>query len=126
MAEGEARGAVSPEIHTWLSLERTLMAWIRTSAAFVGLGFTVTKLFDFLHDLQAKARPTHVLGYRTYSLVLVAMGVLGLVAAVVQHRRLIRRWWPPESTPPFSLATAAAVTFAIVGAAAFGIKLSAY
>ena len=126
MSEDEARRAVAPELLTWLSLERTLMAWIRTSATFVGLGFTVTKLFDFLHDLQSKARPSHLLGYRTYSLVLVAMGVLGLVAAVVQHRRLVRRWGPAESTPPFSLATAVAVTFAILGAAAFGIVLSGY
>ena len=126
MSEVDAHGALAPEIRTWLSLERTLMAWIRTSVTFVGLGFTVTKLFDFLHDLQSKARPSHVFGYRTYSLVLVAMGVLVLVAAVVQHRRFVRRWWPAESAPPFSLATAVAVTFALLGAGAFGIVLSGY
>lgn len=125
MSEDDPHRGLAPELHTWLSLERTLMSWIRTSATMVGLGFTVSKIFDFLHDIQDKARPSHLLGYRTYALVLIGVGTLGLIAGVLQHRLLVRRWLAYAS-PPYSLATAVAVLFSIFGIAAFMIVLLGY
>ena len=113
-------------LSTWLSLERTLMSWIRTCATVIGLGFSISKIFDFLHELENKAPSRHVLGYRTYALVLVGIGVFALVAAIVQHRRLVRRWWPHEQAPPFSLATTIAVMFAVFGVAIFVAVLLGY
>ncbi len=122
----EAPPDVDAALNTWLALERTLMAWIRTCATLIGLGFTITKVFDFLHELHNKAPPTRILGYRTYSLVVMGIGVVGLVAAVVQHRNLLRRWWPHGSNPPSSLATTVAVMFSVFGVAVFVIVLLGY
>lgn len=125
MSEDDPRRGLAPELHTWLSLERTLMSWIRTSATMVGLGFTVSKILDLLHDIQSKARPSHLLSYRAYALVLIGVGTVGLIAGVVQHRMLVRRWLAYAS-PPYSLATAVAVLFAIFGIAAFVLILLGY
>ena len=37
-------------IRTRLSLERTLMSWVRTSVALIGFGFTIVQFFEHLHS----------------------------------------------------------------------------
>lgn len=74
--------------------ERTLLAWVRTGIAIVGLGFVVSRFGLFLHVLSAQLDApggvsqgngsSNVLG-----IVLVALGACSIAAATVQHGRFI-------------------------------------
>jgi len=73
--------------------ERTLLAWLRTGIAIVGLGFLVSRFGLFLRLLASQGggvpgHPTpgysHVIG-----VVLVVLGALSMAAAAVQHSRFI-------------------------------------
>ncbi len=74
---------------TWLAHERTLMAWVRTSASMISFGFTIYKFFQFEPKAQ---RPEHVLlSPRNFAVILVATGIITLVAATIQHRKDVKR-----------------------------------
>jgi len=73
--------------------ERTLLGWIRTAIAIVGLGFLVSRFGLFLRLLPmqsgvAPAPPTvdhsHYIGVS-----LVVLGALSIAVATVQHGRFI-------------------------------------
>ncbi len=72
------------EIRTFLALDRTLLAWVRTALTMIGAGFTVAK---FLHGLLQKAEiagvpenfPMHL------GLALIGLGMLGLAGGVAQY-----------------------------------------
>ena len=71
--------------------DRTLMAWIRTALAMIGFGFGVSKLYDALE----KANPDRVKDTLNSAYVvgeaLIALGVLGLLAAVIQHSQILKK-----------------------------------
>jgi putative membrane protein len=74
--------------------ERTLLAWLRTGIAIVGLGFLVSRFGLFVHLMAAQsgiAHPGVDSGYSHFiGVVFVALGALSMVAATVQHGRFIR------------------------------------
>jgi putative membrane protein len=71
--------------------ERTLMAWIRTALALIGFGFTIAKFHDYLEqsDLQLAVDPIH--SALLFGGSFIAIGVFGLIAAIVQHWRILKR-----------------------------------
>jgi putative membrane protein len=69
---------------THLAHDRTLMAWTRTSASLISFGFTIYKFFEGALD---RNRQQHPLGYRTFSLAMISIGIVSLVLATVQHWR---------------------------------------
>ena len=71
--------------------ERTLMAWIRTALALIGFGFTIAKFHDYLEqsDLMPATDPIH--STLVFGGSFIAIGVFGLIAAIVQHWRILRR-----------------------------------
>jgi uncharacterized membrane protein YidH (DUF202 family) len=71
--------------------ERTLMAWIRTALALIGFGFTIAKFHDYLEQsaLMAAIDPIH--SALVFGGSFIAIGVFGLIAAIVQHWRILRR-----------------------------------
>lgn len=73
-----------------LASNRTLLAWIRTSVAFAGLGFVVAKF--------GRSPPTmRVSGYLGIFLVLVGLALT--VMGFVQHRSVTVREKPPAGAP---------------------------
>ena len=76
--------------------ERTLMAWIRTALSLIGFGFGIGKLFGYLEEagLHSHRDPIHT------SLIFVAsfivVGIFGLLAAIVQHARILKRLSQPD------------------------------
>jgi len=42
-------------IRTRLSVERTLMSWVRTSVSLIGFGFTIVQFFEHLHAIAGVA-----------------------------------------------------------------------
>jgi putative membrane protein len=74
---------------TRLAHERTLMAWIRTAVSMISFGFTIYKFFQF--ELQGGPQSeTNVLGPRGFALIMIAIAVLALFVAMIQHRQSLR------------------------------------
>lgn len=73
-----------------LANERTLLAWVRTSIALMGLGFVVARFGLFLREIAAQGGRTVVPGSR-YSgpigIVLVVAGVLTTIVSTVRFFR---------------------------------------
>jgi putative membrane protein len=81
-------------VRTRLGLERTFMAWIRTSISLIGFGFTITQFFQHLRDASENAaRPIAINAPRDLGLTLIVAGVLGLIAGTVQYRAGLRYLW---------------------------------
>jgi putative membrane protein len=75
-------------IRTRLSIERTLMAWVRTCTALIGFGFTIVQFFQRLAGTQGVAEAVRPQAPRYLGLALVGAGIAGLLISVVQYRRL--------------------------------------
>jgi putative membrane protein len=73
-------------IRTRLSLERTLMAWVRTATALIGFGFTIVQFFERLHSMDNVAPATRPQMPRYLGLALIASGVISLMISVWQYR----------------------------------------
>jgi putative membrane protein len=76
--------------------ERTLMAWIRTALSLIGFGFGIGKLDEYFRS--AGLRTGLELGHSTliFGASFIVVGVLGLLAAIVQHVRVLRRLSQPN------------------------------
>src|SRR3974390_604392 len=80
---------------TFLAHERTQMAWLRTSLSLISFGFTIAKLFQYLHSEKGEAGP--LLGARGVGGFMIVLGLAGMLLAMVQHHsalKLLRARWP--------------------------------
>jgi putative membrane protein len=71
-----------------LAQERTQLAWVQSSLAFISFGFSIAKAFQILHETREEHAP--LLGARSVGILMVAIGLVSLVLATVQHRRAVR------------------------------------
>lgn len=76
-------------IRTRLSLERTLMSWVRTAVSLIGFGFTIVQFFERLGDMEAVAMAARPQAPRYLGLALIAAGVFSLLISVWQYRTLM-------------------------------------
>jgi putative membrane protein len=80
-------------IRTRLSLERTMMAWLRTATALIGFGFAIVQFFERLqatpasHSAYLPDAPIYL------GLGLIACGVLTLFISIWQYRWTVRYLW---------------------------------
>ena len=76
--------------------ERTLMAWIRTALSLIGFGFGIGKLAAYLD--AAGLRPAHDPAHTSliFGTSFILVGILGLMAAIVQHARVLKRLSQPD------------------------------
>jgi putative membrane protein len=106
--------------------DRTLNSWIRTALSLIGFGFGISKIHDSLeamgiHRPQDPIRSTLLVGG---SFILV--GMLALLAAIIQHGRILKRLDHPDfayiAMRPISVTVA--VSLLLIGALSFiGILL---
>ena len=86
----------------YMAAERTLLAWLRTGLALMGVGFAVARFGLFLREMQATQThaPTHATGLSLWSGVgLVVLGVLVNVATLIRHVQLTRELRTGQWTP---------------------------
>src|ERR1700760_3981346 len=76
--------------------ERTLMAWIRTALSLIGFGFGIGKLSDYLDAAGLHTRLDVPHSSMIFGASFIVLGILGLLAAIVQHARILKRLSQPE------------------------------
>ena len=72
-------------IRTRLSIERTLMAWVRTSVAMIGFGFTIFQFFQRFQDMHNVAPADRPDAPWFLGLALIACGIVALVVSTRQY-----------------------------------------
>lgn len=114
-------------LRTRMSLERTLMSWVRTSTALIGFGFTIVQFFNNAHGVLSEREVRHPEMPRYLGLALIAAGVLALIVALWQYREFAKYLWnkdfaelagparAPVETPIFGVA----VCLVVIGCYAF-------
>ena len=106
----------------YLALERTFLAWIRTSLALMGFGFVVARFGLLLHELQI-AQPTLLVGAHGFSTWLgTALVILGIAVSACSSWRYARQVRDLDRggmalRRPSRLALGVAGVLAVVGAA---------
>src|SRR5262249_21385458 len=86
-------------LRTRLSLERTLMSWVRTSVALIGFGFTIVQFFERLHSMDDVAAALRPQAPRYLGLALIAAGVFALLISTWQYRLVVRYLLSEEFEP---------------------------
>jgi putative membrane protein len=103
---------------TRLAHERTLMAWVRTSASLISFGFTIYKFFQYMRD-QGQPVEERTFGPRQFALFLIAIGLIALVLATIQHRYDLSVMRKHYAHVPYSMATIVGGLVAILGIVTF-------
>ena len=116
------------EINTELARERsreaadrTLLAWIRSALSLIGFGFGIGKFYDYLQTAGLHQSLDPIQSTRIFGGSFILLGVIGLLAAVIQHYRLLQRLERPAYAyePPMPLGMFMAILLLIVGAFGF-------
>jgi inner membrane protein YidH len=99
---------------TRLAYERTLMAWVRTATSLISFGFTIYKFFQYLREGQSIV-DAGLLGPRGFALMMIAIGLVALILANIEHRRSMLALREEGDHPPRSIAAVVAGLIAILG-----------
>lgn len=107
----------------YFAAERTLLAWVRTGVAVIGLGFVVARFGLFLRLIESPHAPTHGLSAVIGS-GLVVSGAVFTALAAAQFREFLKKLRPDERPrisygPWLSLSLAGVI-------AALGLSLAVY
>jgi putative membrane protein len=113
-------------IRTRLSVERTLMSWVRTATALIGFGFTIVQFFERLSTTEGVAPAMRPQMPRYLGLALIAAGIGGLLISIWQYRALLNYMYEgfkpiagirsvPDHTPIMSIA----IALTLIGVFAF-------
>jgi putative membrane protein len=86
-------------LNTRLAVERTLMAWVRTSVSLIGFGFTIVQFFEHLHAEGSAAALLRPQAPRYLGLALIAAGVSVLLISIYQYRKVVRYLLGKEFEP---------------------------
>ena len=76
--------------------ERTLMAWIRTALSLIGFGFGIGKVYECLRSVGTHASVDPICSALIFGSSLIALGMLALIAAVIQHTRILQQLEAPD------------------------------
>jgi putative membrane protein len=86
-------------LRTRLSVERTLMSWVRTAVSLIGFGFTIVQFFDRMQDMPGVKPPHFPEAPRYLGLALILCGIAALMVSVWQYRWTLRYLWGGSFTP---------------------------
>ena len=105
--------------------DRTLMAWIRTAIAMIGFGFGVGKITDVLEKNKPTMPDEPIHSGMIFGEAFIILGVLSLLAAIVQYGRVLKRIDNPQYmyTPSRALPMMTAIALLAIGLFAFIVIL---
>jgi len=105
---------------TRLSYDRTLMSWIRTATSLITFGFSIYKFFQIEAERMA-ATSTRLIGPREFAISMIAIGLISLLLATIEHGRdlhALRTEYRTAIIPP-STARLTAGLISVLGIVAF-------
>jgi putative membrane protein len=86
-------------IRTRLSVERTMMSWLRTAVALIGFGFAIVQYLNRLQPIPG-GRPAYLPTAPEYlGLALISCGILALLVSIWQYWWGIHYLWGDPFTP---------------------------
>jgi inner membrane protein YidH len=86
-------------LRTRLSLERTMMSWLRTATALIGFGFAIVQYLNHLQQVP-QAHAAYLPTAPEYlGLALISCGVGALVVSIWQYEFTVRYLWSGEFEP---------------------------
>jgi putative membrane protein len=80
-------------LRTRLSVERTMMSWVRTATALIGFGFTIVQFFDRMQQMPGVAPAHFPEAPRYLGLSLIFCGVIALMIAIWEYHWGLRYLW---------------------------------
>ena len=83
-------------LRTRMSVERTLMSWIRTATALIGFGFTIFQFFEHFSQTPGVASARHPGASRAIALALVGIGTGALCVAITEYLGTLRYLWSAD------------------------------
>ena len=86
-------------LRTRLSLERTMMSWLRTATALIGFGFAIVQFFERLQQTPGAHPPYFPHAPLYLGLALISCGIAALVISIWQYRWAVRYLWSGSFTP---------------------------
>ena len=86
-------------LRTRMSLERTLMSWVRTAVSLIGFGFTIVQFFERFSDMQGVQPALRPQSPRLLGLALILSGCGALAISVWQYRTSLRYLWSKQFAP---------------------------
>ena len=86
-------------IRTRLSVERTMMSWIRTAVSLIGFGFAIVQFFERFEQMPGARPADYPSAPRDLGLALISCGVLSLLISVWQYLWGIRYLWGGTFAP---------------------------
>ena len=105
-----------------LALERTLMAWTRTSTSLIAFGFTIYQIFRYLSQ-NDRLRDPYV-SPQVFGFAMIVVGLVALILGWVQHRQELRALKVEFGPMRYSIASIVAAMIAGLGVMALlGVTL---
>jgi len=86
-------------VRTRLSLERTLMSWVRTATALIGFGFTIVQFFERMGAMEGVGPAMRPEAPRYLGLALIFAGIVALVVSCWQYKYVEDCLWKEPFTP---------------------------
>jgi putative membrane protein len=94
-------------LRTRLSVERTMMSWIRTAVSLIGFGFAIVQFFERLQQMTGVSAASYPKAPEYLGLALIGSGVLALIISLWQYRWTVHYMWSAPFTPIAGLRTGA-------------------
>lgn len=95
-------------LRTRLSLERTMMSWVRTAVSLIGFGFAIVQFFERLQQMQGVRPAEYPRVPQYFGLALISCGILSLLVAIWQYWWTVRYLWSGPFAPIAGLRESAA------------------
>ena len=80
-------------LRTRLSVERTMMSWVRTATGLIGFGFAIVQFFDRMEQMPGVVPAHFPEAPRYLGLSLIFCGVAALVISIWEYRWGLRYLW---------------------------------
>lgn len=80
-------------IRTRLSVERTMMSWVRTAVSLIGFGFAIVQFFVRMDQMPGALSAQHPSAARNLGLAMIGCGIFALLVATWQYVWTVRYLW---------------------------------
>jgi putative membrane protein len=86
-------------LRTRLAVERTMMAYLRTSVSLIGFGFGIVQFFVSFHKMPGESTARFPDAAWYMGLALIFCGVMAAVFSIREYRWTLRYMWGPDFAP---------------------------